>query len=73
MWEEAIAFDPALAKAEMVRRWSGNRPRPFGRPAPIVEPLAGYPQVILAAGHYRNGVLLAPATAHLVKELMGLA
>lgn len=71
MWEGAIAFYPGLADAEIVEQWSGKRPRPFGRPAPIVEPMAGYSQVILAAGHYRNGVLLAPSTARLVKELMG--
>ncbi|WP_353771989.1 FAD-dependent oxidoreductase [Okeania sp. SIO2G5] len=71
MWDGAIAFYPALAEAEMLEQWSGNRPRPFGRPAPIVESMTGYSQVILAAGHYRNGVLLAPATAKLVKELMG--
>ena len=71
MWDGAIAFYPALAGAEIQEQWSGKRPRPFGRPAPIVEAMAGYSQVILAAGHYRNGVLLAPATARLVKELMG--
>ena len=70
MWAGAIAFYPALEGAEILDQWSGNRPRPFGRPAPIVEPMTGYSQVILAAGHYRNGVLLAPATARLVKELM---
>lgn len=71
MWDGAIAFYPALADAEIREQWSGNRPRPFGRPAPIVEVMTGYSQVILAAGHYRNGVLLAPATAQIVKELMG--
>jgi len=46
------------------------RPRPEGRPAPIVELLAGYSNVILASGHYRNGVLLAPATAKKVREMI---
>lgn len=59
----AIDFCPALAGAEVVQTWSGLRPRPQGRPAPIIEPLAGQPRVLLATGHYRNGVLLAPATA----------
>jgi glycine/D-amino acid oxidase-like deaminating enzyme len=31
------------------------------RPAPLLEALE--PGLILASGHYRNGVLLAPATA----------
>jgi glycine/D-amino acid oxidase-like deaminating enzyme len=29
-------------------------------------------RVILASGHYRNGVLLAPATAMEVQEMLGL-
>ncbi|MBE9032163.1 FAD-binding oxidoreductase [filamentous cyanobacterium LEGE 11480] len=59
------AFDlcPELDPAETIRHWSGIRPRPQGRPAPVIERLPGYDNVIIAAGHYRNGVLLAPATA----------
>ncbi len=63
----AIALCPALADAIVVHSWFGLRPRPEGRPAPIVELLPGYSNVILASGHYRNGVLLAPATAELVR------
>jgi glycine oxidase len=44
--------------------------RPVGRPAPVVERLVGYQNVIVATGHYRNGVLLAPATARMVQELL---
>jgi glycine oxidase len=61
--EQAIDFCPSLRDAEVIRTWSGLRPRPAGRPAPIVEPLPGCSNVILATGHYRNGVLLAPVTA----------
>ncbi|NEQ98276.1 MAG: FAD-binding oxidoreductase [Cyanothece sp. SIO2G6] len=70
VWEGAITLYPPLAQGTVIEQWSGRRPRPFGRPAPIVEFLEGYERVILAAGHYRNGVLLAPATAQLVRELM---
>jgi glycine/D-amino acid oxidase-like deaminating enzyme len=66
----SIDFFPALATAEILNTWSGLRPRPVGRPAPVVEWLAGYQNVILATGHYRNGVLLAPATARMVRELL---
>jgi glycine/D-amino acid oxidase-like deaminating enzyme len=59
----AIALCPALATAEIIHTWSGLRPRPQDRPAPIIEPLAGCDNILLATGHYRNGVLLAPATA----------
>lgn len=68
--QQAIAMCPALANAETIRTWSGLRPRPQGRPAPIVERLPGYSNVLLATGHYRNGVLLAPATAEKVKEMI---
>ncbi len=68
--EGAIAFCPDLARAEVLRSWSGMRPRPEGRPAPIVERLAGCENVLLATGHYRNGVLLAPATALMIRELI---
>ncbi len=66
----AIATCPELAKAEIIRTWSGLRPRPEGRPAPVIEKLPGYDNVILASAHYRNGVLLAPATAEMVKEMI---
>lgn len=68
--QQAIALCPALQNAEVLRSWSGLRPRPEGRPAPIVERLLGYENGVLATGHYRNGVLLAPATAEAVKALI---
>lgn len=67
VWQEAIAMCPELANATILKTWTGLRPRPENRPAPIVEPLMGYSNVFLATGHYRNGVLLAPATAQLVR------
>jgi glycine/D-amino acid oxidase-like deaminating enzyme len=67
---KAIALCPALAGGEIARAWRGERPRPSGRPAPVIERLEGYDNVILATGHYRNGILLAPATAALVREMV---
>jgi len=61
--QRAISYCPALAQAEVLDQWSGLRPRPAGQAAPVIQPLAGYDNVWLATGHYRNGVLLAPATA----------
>jgi glycine/D-amino acid oxidase-like deaminating enzyme len=68
VWNGAIALCPALAEAQILKTWSGLRPRPDNRPAPIIEPLAGYRNVLLATGHYRNGVLLAPATAIAIRD-----
>ncbi|MCT7981916.1 FAD-binding oxidoreductase [Laspinema sp. A4] len=66
--QRAIAFCPDLASGEIVRTWSGLRPRPEGQPAPLIGPLAGFGNVLLATGHYRNGVLLAPATALEIRQ-----
>ena len=55
-----------LREARERRRWEGLRARPAGRPAPWQEEVA--PGLLVATGHYRNGVLLAPATAAWVGE-----
>ncbi|MEH1912816.1 NAD(P)/FAD-dependent oxidoreductase [Nostoc sp.] len=68
--EQAIAFCPGLATAKIIRTWSGLRPRPEGRPAPVIGKLPGFSNVLLATGHYRNGVLLAPATAYAIREMI---
>ncbi len=64
----AIAFCPPLSQATILRTWSGLRPRPQGHPAPIIGELPGYSNILLATGHYRNGVLLAPATAIAIRD-----
>ena len=68
--QQAIAFTPDLATAKVLRTWSGLRPRPEGRPAPIIDKLPGFTNVLLATGHCRNGVLLAPATATAIREMI---
>jgi glycine/D-amino acid oxidase-like deaminating enzyme len=55
---------PWLEEAVELRRWQGLRARPIGRPAPLLEVLEQ--GLVLATGHYRNGVLLAPASAEWV-------
>ncbi|MEB3156067.1 MAG: FAD-dependent oxidoreductase [Cyanobacteriota bacterium] len=58
-----------LREAKVVRRWQGLRGKPVGQPAPVhLEPEPG---LLLACGHYRNGLLLAPATAEWVCERIG--
>ena len=60
------AAPPWLEQAQVIRHWQGLRARPVGRPAPLLEQLE--PGLLLASGHYRNGVLLAPASAAWVAE-----
>lgn len=55
-----------LRRARLCRHWQGLRARPQGQPAPLLQDLGG--GLLLAAGHYRNGVLLAPASAEWVAE-----
>ncbi|MCL2926010.1 MAG: FAD-dependent oxidoreductase, partial [Trichodesmium sp. MAG_R04] len=66
----AISFFPGLADATILRKWSGLRPRPEGQAAPAVGYLESWRNVLLATGHYRNGVLLAPATAEAVEKMI---
>lgn len=64
----AIAYCPTLAAGTVIDSWSGLRPRPQGQAAPIISPLSGFDNILIASGHYRNGVLLAPATALAVAD-----
>ncbi len=55
-----------LKNSTIHTNWSGIRARPMNRPAPLLEKLED--GLILATGHYRNGILLAPATADWVSS-----
>lgn len=62
----AMALAPSLAKARMTGAWAGLRPgTPDGLPILGESPIRG---LFLAAGHFRNGVLLAPLTALLLAD-----
>lgn len=59
----AVRAAPALAGAREIERWAGLRPATADG-LPIIGPAPEGPKGLLCAlGHYRNGVLLAPATA----------
>lgn len=64
--EAAVELCADLAAAEIIETWCGLRP---GTPDDL--PILGLSNVegfILATGHYRNGILLAPITAKLVRD-----
>ena len=50
-----------LQQAQVLRQWQGLRARPSGQPAPVLE--QPQPHLLVVSGHYRNGILLAPACA----------
>jgi glycine oxidase len=62
----ARALWPALDRAELVEGTARDRPATADG-LPLVGP-SGVDGVVLAAGHYRHGVLLAPLTAQLVAD-----
>ncbi|KAA8704258.1 glycine oxidase ThiO [Pseudomonas cannabina] len=65
----AIELLPQLASAEPIAQWAGLRP---GSPEgiPFIGPLAGFDGLWLNCGHYRNGLVLAPASCQLLTDLL---
>jgi glycine oxidase len=65
----AAALLPPLAQAIQLEAWAGLRPAtPDG--LPLLGALPAHPNHFLATGHYRDGILLAPATAHVMARLL---
>ncbi|ACV59489.1 glycine oxidase ThiO [Alicyclobacillus acidocaldarius] len=64
---KALDAVPGLRGGEWLRAWSGLRPRLTGDSSnPVIGPWPGAEGLILAVGHFRNGVLLAPITGRIV-------
>lgn len=64
----AIRLVPALAQARVLEAWAGLRP---GTPDNL--PILGStetPGYFVAAGHFRDGILLAPVTAQVMAQLI---
>jgi glycine oxidase len=65
---DAQALLPAIGELELVEVSTGLRPATEDN-APVLGP-TDVDGLVLAVGHYRNGVLLAPVTADLVAALL---
>ncbi len=64
----ALDGAPSLGEFTVTETWAGLRPGTSdGLPCIGETALAGY---YLATGHYRNGILLAPATARLISDVV---
>ena len=50
-----------ITNARVCHEWNGIRAKPINEPAPLLKLLE--PGLLINTGHYRNGVLLAPACA----------
>ena len=64
----ALELNPELAGSKVHEAWTGLRPgTPDELPILGETSTAGY---VVATGHYRDGILLAPITAQLMTDLI---
>lgn len=63
----AEALWPALAGVTPIAHWAGLRPG-TSSPLPLITPVDAGGRTWLASGHYRNGLVAAPATAALLLD-----
>ncbi|MGR2740559.1 glycine oxidase ThiO [Billgrantia sp. Q4P2] len=69
LWHSAVAMLPALAECEIEHHWAGLRPyAPDG--IPFIGAVPGIEGLYVNAGHYRNGLVLAPAATRLLVDLL---
>lgn len=67
--QSALAMLPALADCAIEHHWAGLRPAaPDG--IPFIGELPETRGLFVNAGHYRNGLVLAPAASRLVVDMM---
>ncbi len=66
----AVRLLPTLDGAVVERQWAGLRPGTADG-LPYLGPAPGIDNLTVAAGHYRNGVVLAAATAEAVAAMVG--
>jgi glycine oxidase len=68
MRAQAAELWPPISSARVVESWSGIRPGTIDG-LPLIGS-AGRPHCWVATGHFRNGILLAPATALVIRQLL---
>ena len=64
MWAAAAELWPPIQQGRISARWTGLRPGTIDG-LPVLGELA--PGMWAATGHFRNGILLAPATARALR------
>ncbi|WP_170064081.1 glycine oxidase ThiO [Halomonas heilongjiangensis] len=69
LWHSAVTIIPALADCEVEHHWAGLRPgSPDG--VPFIGTVPGVDNLSVNAGHYRNGLVLAPASTRVLVDLL---
>jgi glycine oxidase len=67
--DEALRLCPVLSRAEVEATWAGLRPGSVDT-KPTIGPAPEFDNLIIATGHKRAGLQLAPATGELVADLV---
>jgi len=67
--QQGLALVPALREANLVTAWTGLRPSSHDN-VPYLGAVPDLEGAYVAAGHYRSGILLAPVTGLLLKEII---
>lgn len=65
---EAANIWPPIAEAQVIETWAGLRPGSSDA-LPVMD-ACGERNCWIASGHFRNGILLAPATARVIRQLI---
>jgi len=60
---------PAVADMKLESFWAGLRPQTADQ-RPFIGPHPNDENILFATGHYRNGILLAPATAKMIRDFI---
>ena len=60
---------PFLERQLPFHSWAGLRPATQDG-YPLIGPLEGAERILMASGHYRNGILLSPVTAKLIADFI---
>lgn len=65
----ALEIAPEAASLQLADAWAGLRPRAADG-LPVLGESAEVERLFYATGHYRNGILLAPATGEIIADLL---
>lgn len=68
-YQSVSRFIPKVSEATFAKTWAGLRPgTPDG--LPFIGPIAGIEGLLVAAGHYTVGILLAPITGEVIAQMI---
>ncbi|TYR75129.1 glycine oxidase ThiO [Rossellomorea vietnamensis] len=67
--QKAIDLLPDIKYAKWEKAWAGIRPQ-TGDGLPYIGPHPAYEGLYIAAGHYRNGILLSPITGKMISDMI---